>query len=148
MADPRLYFDTSALLPLYRQEKLTAQVEQIQNEVTPVISALTEVEVASTLARWVRMGELTGEQAELLETTFSEDLRLDVFERVALEDRHYWQARHWLLGRKTALRTLDALHRCQPWRAKRRLVVPGSREAALLTRRALRQRGSKVGIRA
>ncbi|MBL3619477.1 MAG: squalene/phytoene synthase family protein, partial [gamma proteobacterium endosymbiont of Lamellibrachia anaximandri] len=31
--------------------------------------------------------------------------------------------------------------RCQPWRAKRRLVVPGSREAALLTRRALRQRG-------
>lgn len=26
--------------------------------------------------------------------------------------------------------------RCQPWRAKRRLVVPGSREAALLTRRA------------
>ncbi|MBL3589370.1 MAG: DNA polymerase IV, partial [gamma proteobacterium endosymbiont of Lamellibrachia anaximandri] len=38
--------------------------------------------------------------------------------------------------------------RCQPWRAKRRLVVPGSREAALLTRRALRQRGSKVGIRA
>ncbi|MBL3590992.1 MAG: hypothetical protein JMN24_14520, partial [gamma proteobacterium endosymbiont of Lamellibrachia anaximandri] len=39
-------------------------------------------------------------------------------------------------------------YRCQPWRAKRRLVVPGSREAALLTRRALRQRGSKVGIRA
>ncbi len=110
MADPRLYFDTSALLPLYRQEPLTAQVEQIQNEVKPVISALTEVEVASTLARWVRMGELTGEQAELLETTFSEDLRLNVFERVALEDRHYWQARHWLLGRKTVLPTLDALH--------------------------------------
>lgn len=31
---------------------------------------------------------------------------------------------------------------------KRRLVDPGNREAALLTRRALRQRGSKVGIRA
>ncbi|WP_177418873.1 type II toxin-antitoxin system VapC family toxin [endosymbiont of Lamellibrachia barhami] len=88
MADPRLYFDTSALLPLYRQEQLTAQVEEIQNEVKPVISALTEVEVASTLARWVRMGELTGEQSELLETTFSEDLRRDVFERVALEDRY------------------------------------------------------------
>ncbi len=36
--------------------------------------------------------------------------------------------------------------RCQPWRAKRRLVVPSSREAALFSRRALRQRGSKVGI--
>ena len=35
-----------------------------------------------------------------------------------------------------------------PRRAKRRRVVPGSDEAALLTRRALaRQRGSKVGIR-
>ncbi|MEJ1354726.1 MAG: hypothetical protein RPU39_08565, partial [Candidatus Sedimenticola sp. (ex Thyasira tokunagai)] len=28
------------------------------------------------------------------------------------------------------------VNRCQPWRAKRGLVIPGSREAALLTRRA------------
>ncbi|WXG54860.1 MAG: hypothetical protein RNU03_09360 [Candidatus Sedimenticola sp. (ex Thyasira tokunagai)] len=28
------------------------------------------------------------------------------------------------------------IYRCQPWRAKRRLVIPGSREAALLIRRA------------
>ncbi|WP_419644429.1 transposase domain-containing protein, partial [Thiolapillus sp.] len=35
--------------------------------------------------------------------------------------------------------------RCQPWRAKRRLVDPSSREAALFSRRALRQRGNKVG---
>ena len=32
-------------------------------------------------------------------------------------------------------------HRCQPWRAKRRLVDPSSREAALLTRRAHSARG-------
>ena len=32
-------------------------------------------------------------------------------------------------------------NRCQPWRAKRRLVVPSSREAALLTRRAHSARG-------
>ena len=31
--------------------------------------------------------------------------------------------------------------RCQPWRAKRRLVAPSSREAALLTRRAHSARG-------
>ncbi len=38
--------------------------------------------------------------------------------------------------------------RCAPWRAKQRRVVPGSREAILLTRRALaRQRGSKDRIR-
>ncbi len=37
--------------------------------------------------------------------------------------------------------------RCQPWRAKRSLVVPSSREAALFSRRALRQRENKVGLR-
>ena len=39
------------------------------------------------------------------------------------------------------------LERCQPWRAKRRLVDPSSREAALFSRRALRQRENKVGLR-
>ena len=38
------------------------------------------------------------------------------------------------------------LTRCQPWRAKRRLVVPSSREAALFSRRALRQRENKVAL--
>ena len=37
--------------------------------------------------------------------------------------------------------------RCQLWRAKRRLVDPSSREAALFSRRALRQRENKVGLR-
>ncbi len=37
--------------------------------------------------------------------------------------------------------------RCQPWRAKRRLVDPSSREAALFSQRALRQRENKVGLR-
>ncbi len=45
------------------------------------------------------------------------------------------------------LRKDSTLARCQPWRAKRRLVVPSSREAALLSRRALRQRENKVGLR-
>ncbi len=39
------------------------------------------------------------------------------------------------------------LSRCQPWRAKRRLVDPSSREAALFSRHALRQRENKVGLR-
>uniref|UniRef100_UPI003AF7F538 secondary thiamine-phosphate synthase enzyme YjbQ n=2 Tax=Thiolapillus sp. TaxID=2017437 RepID=UPI003AF7F538 len=44
--------------------------------------------------------------------------------------------------------TLPVNHRrCQPWRAKRRLVDPSSREAALFSRRALRQRENNVGLR-
>ncbi len=35
----------------------------------------------------------------------------------------------------------NIVSRCQPWRAKRRLVDPSSREAALLTRRAHSARG-------
>uniref|UniRef100_UPI003AF44432 hypothetical protein n=1 Tax=Thiolapillus sp. TaxID=2017437 RepID=UPI003AF44432 len=53
---------------------------------------------------------------------------------------------------ETASNRLSALfevtdRRCQPWRAKRRLVDPSSREAALFSRRALRQRENKVGLR-
>ena len=106
----RVYLDTSAVLPLYREEVLTPQVEALHADVAPVISTLTEVEIASALARWVRTRELSEHQAQTLEDTFAEDLRLNVFERTELKDRHYWQARHWLLQRKTALRTPDALH--------------------------------------
>ncbi|WP_293652619.1 efflux RND transporter permease subunit, partial [Thiolapillus sp.] len=42
---------------------------------------------------------------------------------------------------------MSPIPRCQPWRAKRRLVDPSSREAALFSRRALRQRENKVGLR-
>ena len=41
----------------------------------------------------------------------------------------------------TPFRGKGLFQRCQPWRAKRRLVVPSSREAALLTRRAPSARG-------
>lgn len=110
MTERRVYLDTSVVLPLYREELLTPQAEALHAEVAPVISTLTEIEIASALARWVRTGELSEQQAQTLEDTFAEDLRLNVFERTDLKDRHYWQARHWLLQRKTALRALDALH--------------------------------------
>jgi predicted nucleic acid-binding protein len=53
-----LYFDTSALLPYYRQEQASEQVQALLSvQRQPVlISHLTEVEVASALARWVRTG--------------------------------------------------------------------------------------------
>ncbi len=44
----------------------------------------------------------------------------------------------WMISHLKKLQGMGylCLHRCQPRRAKRRLVDPGSREAALLTRRA------------
>ena len=104
------YFDTSVVAPLYRPEALTEAAEALQQRYRPVISLLTEVELASTIARWVRTEEMSEEHAVLAEKTFADDLRLNVFERTVLDDRHYWQARTWLQKRTNGLRTLDALH--------------------------------------
>lgn len=110
MAKSLAYFDTSLIAPLYRPEPATAMAEELQERFRPVISLLTEVELASTLARWVRMGELTDIEASSVEQTFAEDLRLNIFERAELRDRELWRARAWLQQRTTSLRTLDALH--------------------------------------
>jgi len=110
VAEQFAYFDTSVIAPLYRPEALTEAAEALHQQYRPVISLLTEVELASTIARWVRTEELSDEHAELAGKTFADDLRLKVFERTDLEDRHYWQARTWLQKRTTNLRTLDALH--------------------------------------
>jgi uncharacterized protein len=106
------YLDTSVVLPLYRREPLTLSVERLlQTSLRPpVISLLTELEVASAVARWVRTDELTREQACQVDRAFARDLGAGVLSRLRLEESHYWQARHWLLERRTALRTLDALH--------------------------------------
>lgn len=112
MAEGRVYLDTSALLPLYRQERLSSHAERLLEAATrpPLVSLLTQVEVASALSRWVRTAELDAQQAGKVGDTFAEDLRLGAFEVVSLEDAHYWQAREWLSARNTGLRTLDALH--------------------------------------
>ena len=107
-----LYFDTSAILPYYRQEQATDRVQSMLSRQTdPVlVSQLTEVEVASALARWVRTGELTDPQANRIESAFLDDLGAGRFRRCQIESKHYHRANHWISTRKTALRTLDALH--------------------------------------
>ncbi|NWO05992.1 MAG: type II toxin-antitoxin system VapC family toxin [Alteromonadaceae bacterium] len=107
-----LYFDTSAILPYYRQEPASDRVQSLlvsQNQ--PVlISHLTEVEVSSALARWVRMGELTEPQANRVESAFYDDVSHGRFLLTPVESSFYRRASHWIATRKTSLRTLDALH--------------------------------------
>ena len=107
-----LYVDTSALLPYYRSESASAVVESLLlAQSQPVlISDLTRVEFASALARWVRMAELTEAQANWVESAFYEDVSEGRFQVAALTRSHYDRANHWLLTRRTGLRTLDALH--------------------------------------
>ncbi len=110
-SEARLYFDTSALLPYYREEALSEQVEGLlQTEGTIYISRLTEVEVFSALARWQRMAELTADEAAQIQTQFEAHLAQNFYRVHTLPDAIFDQAKHWLSLRQTALRTLDALH--------------------------------------
>lgn len=107
-----LYFDTSALLPYYREEHVSERVQTLlMAQTQPVlISHLTEVEVASVLARWVRMEELNDVETNQIESAFYDDVRQGRFVRCAIDAAHYQRAIHWIGTRRTSLRTLDALH--------------------------------------
>jgi predicted nucleic acid-binding protein len=107
-----LYFDTSALLPYYRQKSSSDAVQRLllAQSAPVLISHLTEVEVASALSRWVRMGELTEPQVNRIESAFQDDVRSGRFVRCMLEPVHFQRAVYWISMRKTSLRTLDALH--------------------------------------
>lgn len=127
-----LYADTSAVLPYYRSEPASDAVEAVfraRNE--PVlISDLVCVEVASALARWVRTAELTEPQANRIESAFHEDLHQRRFQITSLDADAWNRAMHWLLTRRTALRSLDALHlACAEGQRARLLTL----DCALLT---------------
>jgi predicted nucleic acid-binding protein len=109
---PGIYLDTSALLPYYREEKTSQAIQGILSSlnIPAGISDLTELEFASALSRWVRMKELNEAQANLVENAFNEDKRSNLFRRLSITAKHYRQAHQWISARKTALRTLDALH--------------------------------------
>jgi uncharacterized protein len=136
-----LYLDTSALLPFYREEKASAAMERLlmaQRE--PVLlSRLGELEVASAIARWVRLRELGEAQANQVENTFREDVRAGRFRLLDVEPGDYVRAREWLLARKTPLRVLDALHLACALRHEAELVT-----ADVLMARAAQHFGLRV----
>lgn len=106
------YFDTSAVLPYYRSESASEAVQALlQAQSSPVlISHLTEVEVMSALARWVRMADLTEPEANRIEGAFHDDVSYGRFSLCTVEPGYYQRAAQWIGTRKTSLRTLDALH--------------------------------------
>lgn len=108
----KLYLDTSALLPYYRSEARSEAVQRfLAGRDRPLlVSPLTRVEAASALSRWVRTGELDETQANRVESAFHEDLASHRFRVLAMDAEIYERATHWLLARRTTLRTLDALH--------------------------------------
>ena len=119
------YLDTSALLPYYREEETSQAIQAFLSSLRFAISIsdLTEVEFASAVSRWVRIKEITEAQAALVENAFDEDSRSGLFRRLSITTAHYRQAKKWISSRKTALRTLDALHLACCFRAGVEIVT-------------------------
>jgi len=125
MSGDDYYFDTSALLPYYREENTSPEVQTVLSQIHPpvLLSDLTRVEMASAIARWARMKEIEEPQAALIENTFEQDIRLGLFRVQPLAPIHYQKAEKWLSARKTALRTLDAIHIACCWGLHAKLIT-------------------------
>lgn len=121
----KYYLDTSALLPYYRNESASLQIQKFLLNINPpvLISSLTRVEFVSVIARWVRMSELSEAEAGLIENMFISDIKSGLFLNQLISQKHYNQAERWISLRKTGLRTLDALHLASSWLSDTEMIT-------------------------
>jgi predicted nucleic acid-binding protein len=106
------YFDTSFLAPLFRDEANSSVVPRLLASLPAgqlATSHWTQVEVASLLARDVRMGVISSAEAREAETTFDDVVRRS-FVTVLPDEGDYDLARRYLHTYETGLRAGDALH--------------------------------------
>jgi len=108
----RFFFDTSALIKLYHQEKGTDVVDELLVQDQPliiVISDLTLIEIVSAFAKKVRTQAITKTAFTMAVTAFEKDV--EAFELIAIEQNVKSRAIQLLKTRslERGLRTLDAL---------------------------------------
>lgn len=120
-----IYLDTSALFPYYREEESSRQVENLLRKTKPpvLLSELARVEMASAIARWTRMSEINEPQAALIENTFEQDVLSGLYLIRPIGSTQYRRAEKWISARKTALRTLDALHIACCWSLRAKIIT-------------------------
>lgn len=109
------YFDTSLLIPLYIQSRVSplarrALVECTKNGELPVVlSDLTRLEFASTMAKYVRVNQLGAMQAKETIDIFEQHCRHD-FVMLPVQPSDCDTARQWIGQMRAPLKTLDGLH--------------------------------------
>ncbi len=105
------YIDTSVLVAYYCPEPISTKAEKMIIQAgTPVISPLTEVELASALARKVREGQLSIDSSNKILTEFKYHLHQLLYKKVVIDTDCYNLAFSWLSGKDIPLATLDSLH--------------------------------------
>jgi uncharacterized protein len=107
-----LYFETAALLPYYRLEVLSHTVQAVLNAAQSdvFINDLTDLELASAIAHWVRHDEITEKDAFAIQQKFLEHKALGYYTYQPIFFYDFKKATDWLLQRKISLRTCDAVH--------------------------------------
>ncbi len=107
----RYFFDTSALVKLYHQEKGTEKLDQIINNESYkiIISDLSIVEMTSAFAKKVRTDEIDQKIFKIAITSFEEDITK--FEVIEFDKIIKFEAIKLLkrVGIKEGLKSLDAL---------------------------------------
>ncbi len=106
------YFDTSILAPLILSEPASVQVERFVRRLPTgemATSHWARVEMASLLARRVRMGALDARAARTAHEQFDSVLR-ETFATIDSTRADHDLACAFLLGGRTGLRGGDALH--------------------------------------
>jgi predicted nucleic acid-binding protein len=100
------YFDASALVKLYVREAGSAEVRRWLARDAPATSRLTEVEIASALARRCREGAVTLSERDRAAAALRRDLASMVVVELTADVAE--RARRLTISR--ALRTNDAIH--------------------------------------
>ena len=105
------YVDTCVLGAYYCPEPLSSAAEVALLKLRdPCISALTEVEFASLVARKRRLRELGEREANEVLRLFGQHVAEGYFRRLSLGTEHFFRARDLIGSMASALSTLDALH--------------------------------------
>ena len=125
------YFDTSVIAAYYCPEQLSDEAEKILLRTkAPVISPLVEVEMASTIARKIREGNLEPATGGLILAEFRSHIDAGAYRLEPIEKIHFSIAFNWIAMFSTTLRTLDALHCAIASQAGKTLITADERLAS------------------
>jgi predicted nucleic acid-binding protein len=133
-----LYLDTSVLAALYIPERLSAAAATAVGASPPAFSALTEVEIASVVARRMRERTISAADGALVLRTFDAHVADGRFRRLAVVAETFVDACRLLRAGAAPLSTLDALHLA---------IAVSHREILCTADHQLARAAKKLGVR-
>jgi predicted nucleic acid-binding protein len=106
-----IYLDTSIVIAYYMVETHTTRVVSIyEGNDELAISPLVEIELASVLARLVRVGSVEVSEAQRVHKLFLQHVEDQLYTSLTLHLQHYQWARDQIAQFQLPLKAPDALH--------------------------------------